>query len=66
MVAMLQGIMQTAGFIIGGLVLFKLTNSGFSTPPLIFKIISLLILVPNMLIHLKYKERCLESEKKIK
>ena len=76
MVALLQGVMQAIGFILGGLILLKLTslefakgigrNEAIMAPSLILRYFSFLILIPSFFIHLKYQERQLKSEKTMK
>ena len=72
---MTQAIMQTCGFVIGGLIFLKLTSSEFSssiglsgpitTPALLLRVISVLILVPTILLHFFYQERILPSERQV-
>ena len=71
---MLQGVAQTLGIVIGGLVLIKATSQEFAssvglshpitTAPVMLRIFAAMIVVPLILIHFRYEETLLESEKR--
>ena len=75
LVGILQAIMMTLGIITGSVFLLKSTSAEFASnlglsepithPSVIFRIISIFLVVPTIIVHLKYEETPLKSEKKI-
>jgi hypothetical protein len=74
--ALLQGIMQTVGLVVGGLCFLKATSAEFAeqiglsgpmtTPAVMLRVVCGLIFIPTVLIHFGYSERILDSERTVR
>ena len=69
--SMIQSWSEVFGILVGGLILLKLTSHDFATkigleqpitnPQVVITFFCAMILIPLLLIHLKFKERILDS-----